>query len=166
MHVSGFKVILCPSVTESVSINARSQQTSNCLSCGTYCAAAPGNFLAPNSSSHPWVVFVVYRHKLQSVLSVSLQILPKSYLSVNHKGPILIRPSLLATVKSPVQIQPSFRQFHDRSKQGSQTWNLCPPNPSTATGTVLLTQSQGQAMTLVVFSCLWNVRCGSFPCYS
>ena len=57
--ISGFKIILCTSVTEAVLINSQ-QYVNNCLSSGVYQAAAWGNFLVQNPKGHSWEVLIFF----------------------------------------------------------------------------------------------------------
>lgn len=124
MHISGFKIIWGPSVTDSVSINAHKEQANNCLSYDMYHTAASGNFLSPNPSSHCWAVFMGYDHKLSSVLSVSLQILSTSSLSVNYESPILIGLSLLLLLWSLPLTQGLLSGSFMRGASGAPTCGI------------------------------------------
>lgn len=62
--ISGFMIILCPSVIEAIPVNAQ-LQANNCLS-NTVRAAASWNLLAPNPCGHCWEVLLGFCHKLQS----------------------------------------------------------------------------------------------------
>lgn len=64
MGISGFMIILCPSVIEVISVNAQSQAANGLKYC--VWAAASWNFLVQNPSGHCWEVLVGFCPKLQS----------------------------------------------------------------------------------------------------